>query len=370
MKHQIALVGGQLLPIYLGFKEFTPDKVHYIVSKDSKKGLKHLMSVIKGVPTVEHNCNAYDFDSVKTTCEKILDKIEDQDEVSINFTGGTKIMVLAIHSVLMERGLTGFYINQDNTLLSLPSYSKRPIECRITTDEFLRISGHQQYTSKTLNDFIEQDFKTAREIEIFANTGNKYTTIANHFRKKYIFDNVPLSGEEQVPNDVRCKWDQSKLEIFVKEKLIQTFRSSKICDLFFNAGWWELIVAQAIAKWDKLDEILLKFELTATSDQVSAKNEIDILINSNNKLIFVECKSGTIKQEDINKMKIIKQSYGGLVSKSILVSRFMPNPIIVEKCRELDIEIFFVYAFKGQPGNSFQKLVAKLTELDKKNSLN
>jgi len=274
MKHQIALVGGQLLPIYLGFKEFTPDKVHYIVSKDSKKGLKHLMSVIKGVPTVEHNCNAYDFDSVKTTCEKILDKIEDQDEVSINFTGGTKIMVLAIHSVLMERGLTGFYINQDNTLLSLPSYSKRPIECRITTDEFLRISGHQQYTSKTLNDFIEQDFKTAREIEIFANTGNKYTTIANHFRKKYIFDNVPLSGEEQVPNDVRCKWDQSKLEIFVKEKLIQTFRSSKICDLFFNAGWWELIVAQAIAKWDKLDEILLKFELTATSDQVSAKTKL------------------------------------------------------------------------------------------------
>ena len=33
MKHQIALVGGQLLPIYVGIKEFSPDKIHFIVSK-------------------------------------------------------------------------------------------------------------------------------------------------------------------------------------------------------------------------------------------------------------------------------------------------------------------------------------------------
>ena len=61
------------------------------------------------------------------------------------------------------------------------------------------------------------------------------------------------------------------------------------------------------------------------------------------KLIFVECKSGNVKQEDINKMKIIKDTYGGVISKSILVSRFLPTKNIIEKCEELNIEVFHQY---------------------------
>ena len=61
MKHQISLVGGQLLPIYVGIKEFNPDKIHFIVSKESVTSLNNLKPIIKGIPFNEYQCNPFDF---------------------------------------------------------------------------------------------------------------------------------------------------------------------------------------------------------------------------------------------------------------------------------------------------------------------
>ncbi|PSK92227.1 Card1-like endonuclease domain-containing protein [Taibaiella chishuiensis] len=369
MKHQITLVGGQLLPVFIGIKEFNPDRVYFIVSNESKGGLPQLKSVIKGISFSEHSCNAYDFTSVKNTCEKILDKIDPNEEVSFNLTGGTKVMVLAIQSIIHDRSLPGFYINQDNTFWELPNYTKKAVSYHVTTKEFLEITGHSHYLAKTLQDFDQQDLKIAREIERYASNGKNYSAVTSYFRKHYQDQAIPVSGNKNISNDVSCIWDATKVEIFVKTRRTQSFKSTNVRDLFFYAGWWELLVAEAISKWAKAKEILVKFELPFKHSQLTKKNEIDILINLNNKLIFVECKSGNVKQEDINKMKVIKQTYGGLISKSILVSRYMPSPTIIEKCKELEIEVFFMFGFKNQPGNSFQKLITKLNQLEKRNSL-
>ena len=57
MKHQITFVGGQLLPIYIGIKEFIPDKVHFIVSNESAGSLSNLKPLInnKDEPLNNHN---------------------------------------------------------------------------------------------------------------------------------------------------------------------------------------------------------------------------------------------------------------------------------------------------------------------------
>ena len=68
-------------------------------------------------------------------------------------------------------------------------------------------------------------------------------------------------------------------------------------------------------------------------------------------------------------MKAIKQTYGGLISKSILVSRFLPSPTIIEKCKELDIDIFYCYAFQNRMVNPLNKVLVKLDEINKKGSM-
>ena len=370
MKHQITLVGGQLLPVYLGIKEFMPDKVHFIVSNESRGNISTLKPLINGISISEYNCDAFDFYSIKNTCEKIIDKLVSEDEVTFNLTGGTKIMVLAAQAIIHDRKLKGFYINQDDSFLELPTYIKNQIKTEITIQEFLDISGHHFYSAKKLNDYTDEDFTVASSIEAFANNDKRYSTITSYFRNKYggPYQVIPTKGKDIIANSIELTWSNNSINASENGTRFLTYSSKNLFDLFFNAAWWELLVAKEVSNWDKAKEILIKCELPFKTDLQTTKNEIDILINLGNKLIFVECKSGLVKQEDINKMKIIKQTYGGVISKSILVSRFLPNKRIREKCKELDIEVFFIRDSQKQI-NPLSNLIYNLNKLYKKVSI-
>jgi hypothetical protein len=366
MKHQITLVGGQILPVYVGIKEFNPDKIHLLISNESKRNILLLKPQISNVSCSEYVCNPFDFYSVKTICERIIEKVDQKDEIAFNLTGGTKIMVLAAQAIIHEKRLKGFYINQDDTLIELPEYNKEKISTHLTIKEFFDLSGHNVYSFYRLKDFTPKDFKVICIIEDFANNNRKYSSIINYFRKSY--RKIPVCGKETLQNGVTVKWDKNSVVAETNGKMILDIASDHVIDLFFNAGWWELVVAKEVSKWDKIREICINCELPFKTDNKVMKNEIDILINTGKKLFFIECKSGNVKQEDLNKMRVIKQTYGGIISKSILVSRYMPNSNILEKCKELDIEVFYCTAFNRQV-NSLNKLIPLLDNLNGKYSI-
>lgn len=367
MKHQITLVGSQLLPVYVGIKEFNPDKVSFIVSSESRAKICLLKAFLHGRSYSEWSCDAYDFDSIKNTCEKILDNLSPEDEVSFNLTGGTKLMMLAAHSVMHVRKKKGFYINQDDSFLEFPTFERRQIECELTIKEFFDLSGHLLYSAKTLSDYDDRDLLMANVIDTFvSNENRKYTSITSYIRKKYLGNqSIPPKGNATMENGIDLFWDVSKVQASQNGKKILDLKSNHINDLFFNAVWWEILVAAEISKWVKAKELLLKCELPFKTDKETKKNEIDILVNLGKKLIFVECKSGLVKQEDVNKMRVIKQTYGGVISKSLLVSRYLPSTTILEKCKELDIEVFYCYAFNRQV-SPISKLITKLNDLEKR----
>jgi hypothetical protein len=371
MKHQISLVGGQILPIYIGIKEFYPDKVHFIVSNESKENISILKHLFPSILMCDYNCDAFNFYSIKGICEKIIDKLNTNDEVIFNLTGGTKVMVLAAQAIIHEKGLKGFYINQDDTFLELPKYEKQHIKTELTIPEFFDLSGHHLFSAKLLKDYTPEDIKMAHAIDSFAQNDRRYASITSYIRKKfnYYSYSFPLNGNEVLSNGIELIWNINNIKASLNGKSIFNLNSKNIIDLFFNAAWWELLVAEEVAKWNKLKEILIKCELPFKTDQQTTKNEIDILLNTGKKLIFVECKSGNIRQEDINKMKVIKQTYGGVISKSILVSRYLPNPTIVEKCKELDIEVFYCYAFQNKQIYPLSKLISVLNNLESKVSI-
>lgn len=370
MKHQITLVGGQLLPIYVGIKEFSPDKIHFIVSKESVESLNNLKPMIKSYVQTEYKCNAFDFYEIKSICEKILHKLNPEDTIIFNLTGGTKIMVLACQAIIHDCNLKGFYINQDDSYLILPSYERKNITTELTVKEFFDLSGHNTFNFKTIKDFIEDDFKTSEKIKNFSNNDYRYKAIISFFRKKYLNNNIkiPSKGNEVINKNIRVFWDQSIINIEANGKNMLKLNSNIVLDLMFKAVWWELIVAKEIANRTKYKELYLGCELNFKTVKDTAKNEIDILINTGKKLIFVECKSGLVKQEDINKMKVLKQTYGGVAAKSILVCRELPNSSIIEKCKELDIELFYSNAFNKEV-NPINNLVKLISEVEKKASM-
>ena len=345
MKHQIILVGGQLLPVFVGIKEFSPDKIHFIISEESKDKIEIIKAFFPLKSFSENLCNPFDISSIRSACNDILAMTEKEDEIQFNLTSGTKIMLLAAYAFMQENNIDGFYINPDNTILILPVFSLHGLSCEITVKEFLDISGHKITSLKSIHDIPEIDFIAAKEIALFADKGKDFETIIKYFRKNYN-DNglkVPKTGCLTIDNLIDFKWNKSEVTAEKNEKIIFHANSNNIRGVFFNSAWWELIVAEEISKWSKIKELYIQFELPFKVDTSIPKNEIDILINLGNKLIFIECKSGAVKAEDINKMRIIKDTYGGIISKSLLVSRFIPDKTIVEKCKELNIDIFYSF---------------------------
>lgn len=363
MKHQISFLGGQLLPIYIGIREYMPDKVHFIASEESKEGMIVIKDLFKELKFSEFICEPFDFYSIKRKIESIIEKVDANDDVLINLTGGTKIMLLAAQSVISDKTVNGFYINQDYSLIEVPSYEKKQIVSELSVKDFFDLSGHNAFTFKKLSDFTESDFKVSNEIENFAESNKLYSKVTDFVRRNFRL--VPEKGFETTPGGASIKWENGFIEINNNNKSVISFKSNNVKDLFFNASWWELIVASEVGKWEKAKEVMLHCELSFKSDKKTLKNEIDILLNTGNKLIFVECKSGNIKQEDINKMKVIKQTYGGIISKSLLVSRFMPSQSIMEKCKELDIEVYYVYVFQRMvnPIKNINKALDKLEKI-------
>jgi hypothetical protein len=366
MKHQISFLGGQLLPVYMGIKEFNPDKINFIASDESKFGARAIKELFTDKTFSDFICDPFDFFTIKKKIENIIEKIDEEDEVIINLTGGTKIMLLAAQSVISEKQIKGFYINQDYSLIEVPSYERKKIVTGLSVHEFLVLSGHNTFSAKSINDFATNDFIVSRQIESFAESNNLYFKVTDFIRKK--FKTLPESGLENIDGKTSIKWGANFIEIKNYDKIAFSCRSNLACELFFNSVWWELLVAEEVSKWSKAKETLLHCELHFKNDKKALKNEIDILINTGNKLIFVECKSGNIKQEDINKMKIVKQTYGGIISKSLLVSRFMPSQSVLEKCKELDIEVYYEYTFK-QKTNPLNRISKTLDKLEKRTSI-
>jgi len=366
-KHQIVLVGGQLFPILIGIKELSPDFIHFIVSNESKDKINLLKPLIVSTLCTESICNPYDFFSIKKTCEDIIDTIKEKEEVLFNVTGGTKIMMIASQSVMQRHNLKGFYINQNDTLIRLPSLEMLPLISECTAKEFFGLSGHFINNFKNLNDYSSNDIETVEKIAWFADTQSKIylqinSCIRNSFEK---ISKIPTTGKLNINPSINISWSQSSLEIESNGVNILKLTSNNIRYIFFHCGWWELYVAKEIFKWPRIKELLLQCELPFKADNQTMKNEIDVLLNLGRKMIFIECKSGIVNQHDINKMRVIKQTYGGEISKSILVSRFCPNSNIIEKCNELDIEVFFQYK-NLKKVNSISKLIESLEIVSRK----
>lgn len=67
--------------------------------------------------------------------------------------------------------------------------------------------------------------------------------------------------------------------------------------------------------------------------------EFDIVFTDGYRLFVVECKSGGVKSEAVEKLANIKQRYGGLNSICIIATPFSQNKIVDKKIQENDLHL-------------------------------
>lgn len=371
MKHHISLVGGQILPLYLGVIESDADVIHFVYSKDSAESIKVLKEIFKEKKLNTYVCDAFNYVEILTLFNSIVSFFSVDDDIVFNITGGTKLMALAAVEVVQKSKAKAFYFNQDLSYYEIPSYEIKNIKNNLEINDFIKLSNNKISSYTDISKYKETDFKTAQKISNFSATySREYSAIMKFKDQKFESStSLPARGDYQVNNNLFLWWNENGLEISTSSYSLLELNSENIYSLFFNAGWWELLVAQAVNKWRHKLNVYTNVILPYKNENSQNKNEIDVLVNTGKRLVFIECKSGNILVSDINKIKAVREIYGGRIARSLLVSKYKPKPHIVEKCQELDIDIFYCYADFKTKVEEIDKITNKLDEIIKKSSI-
>jgi hypothetical protein len=139
------------------------------------------------------------------------------------------------------------------------------------------------------------------------------------------------------------KWDKQvhKVDISILGK--RNFKTESIecphaVELVFNAGWFEAKVARMLSTWNRAKEICLNCTFPHRTGLL--KNEVDIIINTGSKILFVECKTQINNTTDIDKFRSVIKGYGGMGSKGLFVTDAKMTDIARAKCEEHGILTF------------------------------
>jgi len=338
MTHQITLLGGQILPVYTGILERQPDVVHILYTKETVRLKNRLIKNFPSCKTCSYQVEPYNYQSIEETVTKIICENEEAT-FELNLTSGTKLMALASQEVFKTLECFSFYIDQNQNLIDISNGTQNKLKKNISTKNFLALSDHNTFSSTTLKAYSIDDINLANSILELRKIKSGISELFKLFRALDVDSESRSFSYKNKKYSIY--WKGNYLNVAAPKFNLESngVNSFKILT---SGLWWEIIIASAISSWKSAKEIHLSLAIKSNTNNKLDKNEIDILINTGQKILFIECKSGRVTQSDINKMRAIGKFYGGISSKSILVSFYKPQAHLIEKCRDFGIELFYL----------------------------
>ncbi len=337
-KHQIALVGGAILPIYYAIKKDAPDVVHLIVTPESKKSVGPLVKLVE--PSIACRIHVVSSSNPLDIREKLMPILSGEHEYSLHLTGGNKLMALVAADLAKQQAIPAFYYAGGDQWIHIPDYTVEHSEIVLDNDEIIALSDHLVKSRIDYKLLDQCEFETARQVHDFRQKhASKYNKLRIAFEENANFSQQLKKQPVRIGSLTLSYDEEQNLLLKEGEQLLLKLNSSMSEDALLRAGWWELLVAQAIHGWAPDRAIWISAIFPSKKDEKMDKNEVDVLVNLGQNLLFVECKSGKVVQSDVYKMLAVRKTYGGDKSRSVLVSYHPVSSEILEKCREHQIEV-------------------------------
>ncbi|OJV38779.1 MAG: hypothetical protein BGO29_14155 [Bacteroidales bacterium 36-12] len=335
-KVHITLVGGQPIPVYLGIKYSKPDKVVFVCSAQSMDETKRIQHEFD----IESEMIIFDpvnLKSIQEMTEALANKYA-VNPLSINISSGTKPWSIYFTQIFgIRQDVDVFYIDQNNVIRNFSDFSQAILE--IDMDTRFNLYGNPLTQYRKYNDYTEEDFNSI----ICIRTMRKF----NFGDFNSLCDSLTKWSDRtrfDTKNGSTLEWDEQKKEIHLKmydnkgNFLADIFNSPNARNLFESSGWFELEVAQLLNQWDKAKEVRINCIFPTKSN--SPKNEIDIIVDTGTKLLFVECKTQIFKETDVDKFASAVKVYGGMGSKALFVTDATMRDKALEKCRDNQLLTF------------------------------
>lgn len=353
----INLIGKETISNYHAYKEFQPDTLIQIYSDFSKKAANILTSMVdaKKTEVVPIECDGWNFLDILAKLKKKI-KLNPDDQLFVNVTGGTKMMALPVYEFAKEHSsdvdVKIFYTTTDSKVVwFLEEGHVSNLQSVLSIQELIILQDQKLRSNINfgdINDLFEKPLNVIKtEWESKNSRWNQFLSLLNKTFRQTEGD-FPLSFEnfsERINSSQEVfKLLQNEKGIYLnyKENTFFKFGTTTEIILWFllNGGWFETLVAQKLVKKYPSYEIMLNVVFNFKTDQNRVKNEVDILMSDGNKLFFFECKSGLIRSKDIDSIKIRNDIYGGLIGESVLIGRYplkAASKFLKEKADEYQI---------------------------------
>jgi hypothetical protein len=373
-KINISLVGGQTYPVYLGIAESKPDKV-VLVHSETSKGEAERIAKETNVPTEYKPFDPVDVTKVFAQARNLVKSISADDHYVINITSGTKVWTIVFYEVF--KGLENvefIYIDQNNNMYNFTTNKVEHVKSQLNTELVLKLNGTHIVSSTKFREYTPDDMRTIdviKEMRHFNCSEFNELTIPNDRAKQDQFEATDI-GMFETRNESFVRWDRPHhiVELSInnnsgkcKKKVIS---SPHALHIIFFAGWFELYVANMLSSWKYAKEIIMNAKFPYKNN--NTKNEIDIIVNTGKRLLFVECKTQIYDITDLDKFRTAVKNYGGMGCKSLFITEGSMKDTAAEKCEDSNILCFSV----KDRGNLlsvqdalFMKLEQELFEINK-----
>lgn len=355
----IALVGREALPVFYTVAEYNPDMTYFVGTSETQETIRNLQSAMAAHELQSQAVVVlpYDIRQIVDQCEAIH-AANGEAEYIYNITGGTKLMAVGAMLCAQRHGARMVYTDSAS-ITDLATFKTSALYTRLDTSTIFTLQGqkvrsYSVFTPDAARRECAQDIATFIRDHIKA-----YNDLMNYYLR---FKQIP---KEYETNHTFYQRDDSGIYVEYDNVEVLSTGYRDAFSLLFDGRWWETLVAETLYKrytgryemWTNV-----RFKPQTTDDERKDKNEVDILLNIGNTLLFVECKSGAFDQNNIYKLESVCQTYGGYKSRGVIVA-FQPNAIkaeLLEKARDRKIDIIVPDATLANLGSKLDTIINSL----------
>ncbi len=352
-KIHIALVGGQSTPVYLGIVGTHPNQVEMVVSRESRNQVDIIRQLLPPpLPINVHELSPIDPVQAHRLADALAKQYAD-DEVYMNISSGTKSWSHIFGYVFQSLpNAHVIYVDQNNNIWDYKTDTKLMVAPFNLKDRFVLYRNPlNNYTP--LEDYTDEDRNALKvihnartfDVSIFEQLTNpQKKSDAAKLKKLYgSFDAGLVSSV--------VEWEQAKagtpgffrLTIQKKSGVRKEFSAESrfAARMVFHTGWFEFEVADMLSHWQQAQEICMNAVFLARNN--APKNEVDVIVSTGVKVLFVECKLQIVSPTDINKFSNVVKLYGGTGAKGIFITDQPISAVCVQKCEENNLLHFSLH---------------------------
>lgn len=369
MKIHISLVGKETVPVYMGIVEAEPDEVILIHSSNTKTECDRISSVLS--PNIKVRCKEFDpvdlnkiFFSLNKLRRNLLDKINEEDKISLNLVGGTKFWSLAFYSVFNSMDNVSInLVDQQNCLWNFKTQTSIQLTPLLDIQKIFELNGNPSPKYIPFTNYTEEDFSIVNQVEKVRNTNIKDFNDLTIFTKSQKNESDKKENEITLTSGAKLTWrkpDYAQLTLLKHKSkpIITELQSPHAVAVVMNSHWFELKIAKLLSNIYSKENIYMNCIFRDINN--SPLNEVDIIINTGNKLLFVECKTQITNATDIDKFSTVVENYGGKSSKALFITDATMRESVIRKCEKFNIAHFSLQDTKC---NKEQDIIASLQKV-------